>query len=411
MTLSTEPRTGLFITRYPIFNRNLAVTGYELVVCPHPTNEPVQPLEHPLIAQALVDMLGNIGLDSLVGDKLVLLPPIYQLIYRLPIASLPAGKVILQLAKDTPLDQFTIDRLSALIKSGYTLALDQVTAVNEWVAHLAAITQVYKVPVHGRDPIHMSDVIARLRLSRSKICAQAVETLDEQTYYNRLGCDYFQGFFFCQPRPSLGRRADASRMGVMRTLAMIQDPSADFPRLGKIIAQDTALSQKLLTLVNSLSFSLPRPVSTLEQAVAFMGLKQLRSWMTMLTLASIPGKPPELTTLAILRARMCEILAQTFGQKQSDVFFVVGLFSVLDALLDLPLIQAISGISLQTEVVEGLVNRGGAAGQVLNLALAYERGNWAYLLQTGIKPEILTSAYLNAARWATEVSSSVAEKK
>jgi EAL and modified HD-GYP domain-containing signal transduction protein len=200
-------------------------------------------------------------------------------------------------------------------------------------------------------------------------------------------------------------------MGVMRTLAMIQDPTADFPKLGKIIAQDTALSQKLLTLVNSLSFSLPRPVSTLEQAVAFMGLKQLRSWMTMLTLASIPGKPPELTTLAILRARMCEILAQTFGQKQSDVFFVVGLFSVLDALLDLPLIQAISGISLQTEVVDGLVNRGGAAGQVLNLALAYERGNWGYLLQTGIKPEILTSSYLNAARWATEVSSSVAEKK
>ena len=407
MSSDAQPQFGFFICRQPIFNRNVTVMGYSLFFYPYPTNPPVTTMDNLQVARALLDTVGDYGLNKLVGDKIAYFPVTRQLVRHLPSTVLPANKVVLQVLKDTPLDEPFMERLESLSKAGYAIAQDQVTVLTEWVGTLAHLTQTFNVLIHGRDPQRISDTMAKLRLSRSKILAEWVETLDEFTYCQRLGFDFFQGAFFCQPRRLITRHVDASRMSVMRTLASIQDPRSDFPHLGKIIAQDAVLSQKLLTMVNSPAFDVPRSITSIEQAVAFMGLKQLRSWMSLLTMASIPGKPTELTSIAILRAKMCELLAHNLGQRQTDVFFVVGLFSVLDALLDLPMQQAISNIPMPSEAVEALLTRSGLPGQILQVTLAYERGDWAILLKTGLQPEMLTSVYLQAVHWAMDLSTSV----
>jgi EAL and modified HD-GYP domain-containing signal transduction protein len=196
-------------------------------------------------------------------------------------------------------------------------------------------------------------------------------------------------------------------MAVMRTLAAIQDPGADFRSLARMIAQDALLSTKLLTMVNSPTFGLPRAIDSLEQAVAYAGLNALRSWMSLLTLASIPGKPPELTQLAILRAKMNETIATSLGLRPFDQHFSVGLFSVLDALLDLPIAQAIQNIPLAKETVDALVARQGAAGQVLQATLLWERGDWDLLLQSTLSPHSLLTAYVAAVQAALDFSQSL----
>ncbi len=404
--MAEDTLPNLFFVRQPIFDRKMEVLGYDLQFYPLPVDPPITAMDDPRVVQALLELVANTGLTHMVGDKKAFVPAYRNLIFRLPSAVLPPEATVLQIEKDAPLDNYYLEHLARLVKMGYTVSLDQVNVVNEWVAHMAQLVQYMKVPFHGHDPNRVMSTVGQVKATRLKVIAQAVEVYEEQVYANRLGCDFVQGMFFTRPRQVINRKIDASTMAVLRTLTLIQDPSSDFPRLGRLIAQDARLSQRLLSVVNSLSYSLPNPVSSLEQAVAYMGLTQLRSWMTLLTMASIPGKPAELTSMAILRARMCELLGQSLGVR-SDTFFVVGLFSVLDALLDVPMSQALTKIALSEEAMDALVSHQGLPGQLLMVARVYEQANWSWLFQTSLKPDVLSSSYLHAARWATEVSSSV----
>jgi EAL and modified HD-GYP domain-containing signal transduction protein len=242
-----------------------------------------------------------------------------------------------------------------------------------------------------------------------QLVAQDVHTQDDWAFCRNLGFHYFQGYFICQPRTLLWRRADASRFTVLRTLARIQNPDVDFKSLGNIIAQDSSLSHRLLALVNSPAFSLSRTINSLEQAVAFLGLNQLRAWLTVLTMAAIPDKPPELTNLAMLRAKMCELLAPYIAQRKSDAFFVVGLFSVLDALLDLPMADVLTQLPLSPDIVEGLARRQGAPGQALKVVLVYERGDWERLERAKLRLDVIGSAFRQAVQWTSELTRSLAE--
>jgi EAL and modified HD-GYP domain-containing signal transduction protein len=255
----------------------------------------------------------------------------------------------------------------------------------------------------------LTETVNQLKLHRLQLLAEDVHTQEDWAACRHLGFMYFQGYFICQPRSLLWRRADASRFAVLRTLAGIQNPDADFRSLGNIIAQDASLSHRLLALVNSPAFSVSRTINSLEQAVAFLGLNQLRAWLTVLTMASIPDKPPELTNLAMLRAKMCELLAPYVAQRKSDAFFVVGLFSVLDALLDLPMANVLSQLSLTPEIAEALTHHQGPPGQALKMALIYERGDWERLERAKLRLDVVGNAFRQAVQWTSELTRSLAE--
>jgi EAL and modified HD-GYP domain-containing signal transduction protein len=272
------------------------------------------------------------------------------------------------------------------------------------VSKLLALVHIVKIDLTTLDRVSLTEIYKRFRLHRVKLLASNVETLDDLAFCQRLGFDYLQGYFLCKPRIVAGRRLDASRSVVMRSLAQIQDSTADFQSLAKIIAQDVSLSYKLLKLVNSAYYSLSKTITSLEQAVALIGLNQLRAWMTLLLMASVRNKPHELTTLALSRAKTCELLAKTKGERQTDPFFLVGLFSILDALMDLPMPEAIGSLPLSDDIINALLHHRGPLGDVLRLALAYERGQWDYVLKTktGLKPEAIGASYLEAVRWTVE---------
>jgi c-di-GMP phosphodiesterase len=160
----------------------------------------------------------------------------------------------------------------------------------------------------------------------------------------------------------------------------------------------------VLKLVNSTYYSLSKTITSLEQAVALIGLNQLRAWMTLLLMASVRNKPYELTTLALARAKMCELMAKAKGERQTDSYFLVGLFSILDALMDLPMPEALGSLPLSDDIGNALLHQKGPLGEVLKLTLAYERGQWDYVLKTktGLKAEAIGAAYLEAVRWTLE---------
>ena len=403
---SQPPLPEFLISRQPIFNRETAVVGYDLLSHPVWAEPPTSAPDLQLMTQALMNSLANTGLESLSGGKKIFIHANRYFLQHLPSNVWSPAKVVLEVLPEVVEDAEMLGSLAALVKQGYQVALDQAATLPKEMGRLGGIVSLVKVPLRG-DKMLLTETAAQLRLHRVGMVAVGVNTQEEWAYCRQLGFQSFQGYFICQPRALLWRRADASRFTVMRTMARIQNPDADFKSLGNIIAQDASLSHRLLAMVNSPAFSLSRTINSLEQAVAFLGLNQLRAWLTLLTMASIPDKPPELTNLAMLRAKMCELVAPYLAQRKSDAFFVVGLFSVLDALFDLPMAQVLTQLPLAPEIAEGLAYRRGAPGEALKLVLLYEQGDWDGLLRANIKPEIVGNAFRQGVQWTSELAHSL----
>jgi c-di-GMP phosphodiesterase len=400
------PLPEFLIGRQPVFDRESVVVGYEVLYYPYWTVPPNPAPDLQFTTQVMMNTLANAGLDNLTGGKKIFIKVNRYFLQNLPSTVWTPQKVVLQVMPDVLEDTAAVATLTTLARQGYQVALDQAVAVPRDMGRLAGVVTLAKMPLRG-DRMLLSEAVAQFRLHRLQLLAQDVHTQDDWAYCRHLGFQYFQGYFICQPRALLWRRADASRFTVMRTLARIQNPDADFKSLGNIIAQDASLSHRLLALVNSPAYSLSRTINSLEQAIGFLGLNQLRAWLTLLTMASIPGKPPELTNLAMLRAKMCELVSPFLAQRKSDAFFVVGLFSVLDALLDMPMADVLAQLPLAPEISEGLALRRGAPGEALRLVLLHEQGDWNGIFRSGIKPEVMGTAFRQAVQWTTELANSL----
>ena len=120
-------------------------------------------------------------------------------------------------------------------------------------------------------------------------------------------------------------------------------------------------------------------------------------------LANIDDKPHELLITAMVRAKMCEQLAQGMQQSPSASFFTVGLLSVLDAFMDRPMPDILPTLPLTDDLVEALLSHEGRLGATLRCVLAYERGDWEAAQSLGCPRDLLVKTYLAALMWATEM--------
>jgi EAL and modified HD-GYP domain-containing signal transduction protein len=236
------------------------------------------------------------------------------------------------------------------------------------------------------------------------LLAEKVETLDDFTYCKALGFDYFQGYFFCKPEIIKGHRAPANRLTTLQLLAKLRDPTVDFRELEELISRDVALSYKLLRLVNSTLYALPRKVDSLQQALHLLGTEFITTWVSLIILSGIDDKPHELMMTAMVRAKMCELLAQSLGHTDTAAFFTAGLFSALEALMDGTGEEVLRSLPLSDDLMAALLRYEGVLGAVLHCVLAYERGDWHVVSCPGLDKTTIAYAYLQAFNWAFKMS-------
>ena len=194
-----------------------------------------------------------------------------------------------------------------------------------------------------------------------------------------LGFTYFQGEYFAQPRTFKHRGVATSGLGALRRLAELTTGDVSFEDLERIIASDVGLSLKLLRYVNSAFFSLPRTVSSVHEALNLLGVRTVRRWATVMVLSSIPDTPDELVALGLRRAHMCEILAGSASAEERETMFTIGLFSVADALLDMPMADVLETLPFTEEIQAALLRHEGPKGELLAAVAAYERGEFPTL--------------------------------
>jgi EAL and modified HD-GYP domain-containing signal transduction protein len=389
----------VIVARQPICNREREVEGYELLFRAHDRDRALVTDPDQATAHVLVTSFADIGARTLVGGRSAWINVSRR--FLLDVDPLPIGPqgVVLELLEDQVVDRQLIDRCVQLRQAGYSLALDDFRLTPE-TERLVSLASIVKVDVRAEGVEGAARQVAALDGFRGKLLAEKVEDEEEFARCLELGFDLFQGWFFCRPELVEGRPLSTSALDAMRSAATLSTPELSFDDLERIVSHDPALTVRLLRLLNSAAFPTARRIATVHEALVMLGERTVRQWAMLIILAGLPATCDELVPTALIRARLLERLAAERGDAAPDGAFVVGLFSVVDALLGCSMETVLEDLPLAEEHVAALVHHRGPNGQALGAALAHERGeDWA-AGAVAVDPERFGSVYMDAVEWA-----------
>lgn len=396
----------MFVARQPIYDRELRTFGYELLFRSSRENRAIIEDHESASRQLISDALIEFGLDNLTGPHKAFVNISRGMLSDDSISVLPKNHVVLEILENFELDLEVINQVSELASAGYSIALDDFE-IRPGVDELLQVASIVKLDVLALGTEKLSSTIEYLSKFSVKLLAEKVETHQDLEECRRLGCEYFQGYFFCKPKIMEGKRSDANRLAAMELIAKLQDPKVTIDELARVVQRDPSLSYKLIRFMNSSFFGLPNAVESIKQALVLLGENFVRVWCSMLTLSTIPHKPKELIMLTLMRAKMCELLARAQGSNDVEVFFTVGLFSTLDAMMDEPMEGILRRLPLSERVVAAIQTHEGELGSVLRTVLDYETAQWDRISMDGRRDSLLPGAYLESTRWAQHTLSNM----
>lgn len=395
------------IGRQPIYDRHLKVHGYELLFRSADERERgLTASGEACSARVVVNTFMEMGLENVVGSSLAFINVNRAFLLSGLLRNLPANRVVLEILEDTTPDQEVLAALESLKADGYRLALDDFVYRPELEPFLA-LASIVKLELLADNKAELIRLCGRLKQRNLQIVIERIETHEDLELCKQLGCDFYQGYFLAKPALLKQHRApSAARLTALQTLALLGDPNATVEQLENAIGRDVTLSYRLLRVINSAAFAMSGRVDSLRQAVLFLGRERIRSWVSLLVLSGLSDKPSELLAIGMIRARMCEQLADFVEPGHRAAYFTTGLFSILDAVLDTPMEQLLASLPLAPSVTQALLARSGPLGETLNVVIANERCEWTSS-SSGLTDTQVREAYLEAVKWASQMNGSV----
>lgn len=397
-----------YLARQPIFDRQQQLLGYELLFRDSEQNQfpDIDPNE--ATSRLLSEHHLFYGLERITGHKLAFVNFAEDsLLYQFPTALDPTTTVI-EILESVPFSSELLTACRELHEQGYQLALDDYSFNPQWQRLMPYISYL-KVDIRQTPISVLPDKLAQLRDFHGKLLAEKVESQTEFAQLQQLGFDCYQGFFFARPEMMRHKKLGHHQMHLLALIAEAAEPELDFDKLVQIMERDLGLSVKLLRFINSAYYARPNPIKSLKHAMVFLGAVELKKFIALVALSNLADtRQPELLKLSIVRARFCDRLLESAGQRdlQSSAF-LTGMLSLLDALLEQPLEQLLQQLPLSDTIKDALLRQQGPLGQPLQLVLDYEQANWALCQQLAnqLLPSNtdVRSLYLDAIDWAEQL--------
>jgi EAL and modified HD-GYP domain-containing signal transduction protein len=389
------PDAEVLFARQPILDLDGRLAGYELLYRGDGGSESV----HAATSRVAASALSDLGLRSATGGAPAFLNVTTEFLLAMdPLPFGPEG-VVLEIAADRVPDEPLIERLGRLRHHGYMLALDGY-AGQPPAEPLLDLAQLAKVDARGTGAIQLATLVAKLRGRGLRPVANGVDAYTDHDRCADAGFELFQGDFVCRPREIVGHNVPTASIGALRLAAGISAGDAGVDELEKAIALDPGLSLRLLRFVNSAAFSLRHQIKSVRQAIVLLGPRTVRQWAMLLLLSGIDEKRGPLLVTALSRGRTCEAIATRLGADDADAYFFTGMLSIVDALLDKPMDEALADLPLAEDVVAALVQRAGGKGRTLKMAEACERGAWDEAALPSLDASALAVLHVEAITWA-----------
>ncbi len=402
----------MFIARQPIFNAQLEVFGYELLFRLNSQSTQFGGVSSQGATTMVITGLFESGLENLIEDKIAFINFDEIFIHSEAVELIKPNRMIVEMLENIEVSVNLIERLVDIKNMGYSIALDDFAQTYQSypLTPLADIIK-YDIMVTPLDTI-ANDVPAGLAQGKT-LLAEKVETQDEFIKAKEMGFSLFQGYFFSKPRIA-GRsfQATPSQIQYLQLMTEINADEPSFDRLADLIEQDVTLTYRLLRLASFRAGS--ESICCIKFALSYIGLREFERWISILMIHEVSkDKPTELIKLSLIRTRFAESLAKRAGMiEQEHDAALMGLFSVLDAILDQPMDMVLAEITLPESIFDALVKKQGILFPIHQLILAYEKGDWS-LVETiaralKIEDYFIYHDYRESIKWANNVIGNIA---
>lgn len=389
----------VFIGRQPIFDREQLVVGYEILFRAEDEGQARIVDAESATATVLLNALTEIGLERIVGGHVAWINLSRESVLSGIATMLPATVAGFEILEGQEVDDALVAAVVELKQQGYRIALDDFEFAPGY-APLLEVVHVVKLDYLALGGERFATEVTRLKRYPVAVLAEKVETKAEHQYCVGLGCDLFQGFFYQKPELLRGRRIELTTGSILRVIAALQNTQLQFDELEPLIAHDLPLSLRLLRYINSAFFALRHEVTSVRQALVMLGIENVRRWATLTVMGSIEGKTPELTSDALIRARFCELAGLAAGMDGAGLF-TIGMFSLLDAMLDVPLEQITAELPFPNDMRMALLSHAGPMGRILAAATSLEAG---YFGDAKLLVPSAGELYVQSLLWAQEAS-------
>jgi c-di-GMP-related signal transduction protein len=401
----------VFVARQPVFDRQRQIYGYELLYRSDGVDNRFDGTEaSSATRQVISNTLLSVGLERILCGKKAFVNFNENLLRDGSHLSLPRDTTVIEILESVEPTADLIALCRGIQEQGYAIALDDFVSSPKFEP-LTELAQFIKVDMRLTDKAEQERLLRTYKPRGIALLAEKVETHEEFEWARAAGYDYFQGYFFARPSVIRAQQLPSSKINCLRLLSEMQKPELEYKRLEDLIRVDVALTYKLLRYVNSALFGRQEEIQSIRQALVVVGTDKVRQWVALATLFILAtDKPGELATLSVVRARFCELLIKLVGIRLRDEAFLMGMFSLLDAMLDCPLQEALRSVSLRPDISQALL--GTAANEnllsrVYRLTRRYEVGDWdeteRLAMDLGCPALRVGEAYVEATVWANEM--------
>jgi len=398
--------SSTLLARQAIYDTHLRVHAYELLFRAH-QDETANVIDGDhATSTVLLNAFTALSVEEILEGRPAFVNFTRNLLDNPP--PIDASRLVVEVLENITIDAPTIAALRSLKQEGYTIALDDYVYC-EGHEELIALADLVKVDVLANSMEQVRALLQRLKPYNLVLLAEKVETQEMFEACKQLGFKLFQGYFLARPQVVKGRVLKSDQRTVLQLISTLRNPEADFHEIEQIIQTDSVLTLKMLRLVNSALFQQRREITSIRQALTFLGINKIRSWVHLLSLSKLENKPADLFTTTLVRARFGQLLAEQAVNAglQGDSQFTIGLLSTLDAFLGMELTEILDSITVSDDMRQALVGKAGITGLLLEVALAYERAefdaiDWQRMRDLGLDPQKIQQAYLDSLHWADE---------
>jgi EAL and modified HD-GYP domain-containing signal transduction protein len=358
---------------------------------------------------ALATVLVEIGLDSLVGGlpAFVNVPP--ALLHSDALRLLPPANVVLELLEHNRATDETLRSIQELKAMGYRLAFDDFT-FDECQLPFLDHVHIVKIDLLG---VSMDELARKMKVFQGRkltLLAEKIDTEEQAAACVRMGFDLFQGHFLSRPSTMSKRAASLNRLALAQLMVRLLDPDASIEEIENLVGSDVTFTYRLLKLINSAAVGVACKVESIRQALMFLGVARVRALAGLLVMTTIGDKPQELFVNAMVRARMCERLSRQWSLKDPEQYFTLGLLSVLDALMDMPMEDVLRELPISDALRAALCGAESESemARVLQCATGYERGDWDAVESAAGDEPGSCEAYKEAVEWSAAIAQPMA---
>ena len=400
----------VFVARQPIFDREKNLFAYELLFRTGESNAFPDVDGDEATTSLLTTSFFTMGIESITGGKLAFVNFTEKHVLNGTPHLFPKEMLMVEILEDIDPHKKIIAACEKLKEDGYLLALDDFI-YNKSFDELIELSDIVKIDFRLTSMEKIDEMVQILHKKNCRLLAEKIETYEEYEKALAQGFELFQGYFFSKPEVLKEKDLSAAQITMLQLLSKVSTEEFDIDELEKVVHQDVSISYKLISYLNSAHFSRVQPISSIRQAISYLGEKGFKLFVSLIVTGNLsPEKPLELMRLSIIRAKFLELAAQENG-KNSDEYFLLGLFSCIDAMLDKDIKMILEKMPLSDRISEALVENKGEMYPYLRLIETYESGNWVAfqyaLKRTGLTEGNISAFYMEALQWADSFERSV----